>query len=85
MRREPKIHSITIKGNRVRIYDAELATDSMQLPGFLALRVYIDEKPATRYISLSSIEEMTIADDELYKTVPGSFVPYETVKAKVER
>lgn len=77
----PVIHEIVIKGKMPRICGAELATDSMQLTGFLSLKTTIDGKPATRFIALDAIEEMTVENDELYKTMPCSFVPEVRLKA----
>ena len=80
----PVIREITIKGKVPRICNAVLATDSMQLPGFLSIKADVNGSPATRFISLTAIEEMTIENDELYKTMPCSFVPETRLKAKID-
>ena len=80
----PKIARIKIKNSDKVIANAVLATDSMQLTGFLSLKETIDGKPATRFIALDAIEEMTVENDELYKTMPCSFVPEVRLKAKID-
>ena len=80
----PVIHEIVIKGKMPRICGAELATDSMQLTGFLSLKTEVNGKPATRFIALDAIEEMTIENEELLKTMPCSFVPEVRLKAKID-
>jgi len=80
----PKIFSITIKGKTPRICGAVLETDTMQLTGFLSLKTEVNGKPATRFIALDAIEEMTVENDELYKTMPCSYVPEVRLKAKVD-
>ncbi|MCR5304867.1 MAG: hypothetical protein K6E33_09940 [Lachnospiraceae bacterium] len=80
----PKIHSIKIKGKTPLITEAELSTDSMQLPGFLALRTRIEEVPAVRYVSLDAIEEMVIAAEELDKTFPDSYIPEVRIRTRVD-
>lgn len=80
----PIIKEITIKGKMPRICNAVLATDSMQLPGFLSLEAEVNGKKATRFVALDAIEEMTIENDELYKTMPCSFVPETRLKARID-
>ena len=80
----PKIARIKIHGSDKVIANAVLATDSMQLPGFISLKVTANGKAATRFISLGAIEEMTVENDELYKTMPCSFVPETRLKAKID-
>ncbi len=80
----PVINEIVIKGNKPRICHAELATDSMQLPGFMSLKTTVCGRPATRFIALDAIEEMTIENEELYKTVPSSFIPEVRLNAKLD-
>lgn len=80
----PKIARIKIKGSDKVIANAVLATDSMQLTGFISLKAVAKGKPATRFIALDAIEEMTIDNDELYKTMPCSFVPEVRLKAKID-
>lgn len=81
----PKIARIKIHGSDKVIANAVLATDGMQLPGFLSLKVKTKKGDATRFIALAAIEEMTIENDELYKTVPCSFVPETRLKATIDR
>lgn len=78
----PIIKEIAIKGKMPRICGAVLATDSMQLPGFLSIKAEVDGKEATRYIALDAIEEMTIENEELYKTMPCAFVPETRLKVR---
>lgn len=80
----PIIKEITIKGKMPRICNAVLATESMQLPGFLSLEAEVNGKKATRFVALDAIEEMTIENDELYKTMPCSFVPETRLKARID-
>lgn len=80
----PIIKEITIKGKMPRICNAVLATDSMQLPGFLSLEAEVNGKKATRFVALDAIEEMTIENGELYKTMPCSFVPETRLKARID-
>lgn len=81
----PKIARIKIHGSDKVIANAVLATDSMQLPGFISLKAKTKNGDATRFISLAAIEEMTIENDELYKTLPCSFVPETRLKATIDR
>lgn len=80
----PKIARIKIKNSDKVIANAVLATDSMQLPGFISLKAKTKNGAATRYIALDAIEEMTVENDELYKTMPCSFVPEVRLKAKID-
>ena len=80
----PVIHEITIKGKMPKICGAVLATDTMQLAGFLSIKAEVNGKPATRFIALDAIEDMTIENDELLKTMPCSFVPEVRLKAKID-
>lgn len=54
----------------------------MWLPGFLSLKEEVGGKPATRFIALYAIEEMTIENEELYKTIPCAFVPETRLKVR---
>ena len=81
----PKIARIKVHGSDKVIANAVLATDSMQLPGFISLKVTANGKAATRFISLGAIEEMTIENDELYKTMPCCFIPETRLKATIDR
>ena len=81
----PKIARIKIHGSDKVIANAVLATDSMQLPGFISLKVTANGKAATRFISLGAIEEMTIENDELIKTLPCCFIPETRLKATIDR
>lgn len=80
----PKIARIKIKNSDKVIANAVLATDSMQLAGFLSLKAKANGKDATRFVALDAIEEMTVENDELYKTMPCSFVPEVRLKAKID-
>jgi len=80
----PKIARIKIKNSDKVIANAVLATDSMQLTGFLSLKAKANGKDATRFVALDAIEEMTVENDELYKTMPCSFVPEVRLKAKID-
>ena len=80
----PRISRIKIHGSEKVIANAVLATDSMQLPGFISLKITLNGKAATRFVSIAAIEEMTIENDELCKTMPCSFVPEVRLKAKID-
>ena len=80
----PKIARIKIHGSDKVISNAVLATDTMQLPGFISLKAKHNGKDATRFVALTAIKEMTIDNDELYKTMPCSFVPETRLKAKID-
>lgn len=81
---EPVIADIVVKGKTPHICNVLLAWGSMQLPGFIGVKANINGKEATRFIALDAIEEMTIENEELYKTLPSSFVPEVRLKAKVD-
>lgn len=80
----PVIADIVIKGKVPHVCNAVLAWDSMQLPDFLSIKAEIDGAAATRFIALDAIEEMTIANEELYRTMPSSFIPGTRLKAKID-
>jgi len=81
----PKIARIKVHGSDKVIANAVLATDSMQLPGFISLKVKANGKDATRFISLGAIEEMIIENDELYKSMPCCFIPETRLKATIDK
>lgn len=81
----PKIARIKVHGSDKVIANAVLATDSMQLPGFISLKVKANGKDATRFISLGAIEEMIIENDELLKTLPCCFIPETRLKATIDK
>ena len=61
-----------------------LDTDSIQLPGFMGFKDKVGEKEATRFISLSSIEQFIITADELDKVMPCSFIPETRLRVRQE-
>lgn len=82
----PVIEDIKIKGRATHLCNELLAWESKQLPGFLSLRAKTkDGADATRFIALDAIEEITIANEELYKASPSCFVPETRLKATVEK
>ena len=81
----PRISRIKIHGSDKIISNAVLATDSMQLPGFISLKVQANGNEATRFIALGAIEEMVIENDELLKTMPCCFIPETRLRATIDR
>ncbi len=81
----PVIERIVIKGKVPCIRQAVLAWESMQLPGFIGVKATVNGEDATRFIAIDAIEEMTIADEELYKCSPSCFVPETRLKATIDR
>lgn len=81
----PKIARIKIHNSDKVISNAVLATDGLQLPGFISLKVKANGKDAIRFVSLGAIEEMTIETEELYKTMASCIVPETRLKATIDR
>lgn len=81
----PVIADIKIKGRVPHVCNEVLAWDSMQLPGFISLKATVDGAEATRFIALDAIEEMTIANEELYKVSPCCLVPETRLKATIDK
>lgn len=80
----PVMKSIRLRENNRVISNAVLSTDTMQLTGFLSLKLESGGKAYTRFIALDAIEEMVIENEELYKTLPCSFVPEVRLRANIE-
>lgn len=78
----PRICRIKIHGSDKIISNAVLATDTMQLPGFLSIKAKVNGIDATRFIALGAIEEMIVENEELLKTIPCGFVPEARLKVQ---
>lgn len=83
IKQKPKIEEIIFVSGEI-ITNARLEIDAPALPGFLAI-ISKDLKESTQYIALSSIQSLTIKNNEIMRFSPERYiVPEATIKVRRE-
>lgn len=78
---KPKIEEIIFLSGEI-INDAIIETDAPTLPGFMAL-VSQELKQATQYVALSSIQSLTMKNNEIMRFSPEHYItPEATIKVR---
>lgn len=90
---KPKIYEIKLTRGQP-LYNVTIETEAPFIDGFVAIKSYVPQKiddnsfrnlPATRYISLSQIEEITLTNDTLRDFGTYYIDPERAQKVKIER
>ena len=78
---KPKIEEIILLSGEI-INDASLEIEAPRLPGFVAI-VSQELKDSTQYISLSSIQSLTMKNNEIGSTSPSYYItPEQTIEVR---
>jgi len=84
MFKPPRVKRLQLTSGKT-LENLTLDTDSMQLAGFMGFKEEIEGKQATRFISISNIEQLLIENEELEKVMPCCFVPETRLRVTQER